>query len=96
MREEPESWFKGEPTFVIELVTRKRSLQHRQQYVRTYLAHRASGVVEVMIENEILLVYHPENVNPLVVRSRIDWPFIATLDQIFEEVRARRERINAG
>jgi len=33
-----------------------------------------------------LLVHHPENTNPLVVRSRMEWPFGVVLDKLFEEV----------
>lgn len=86
-KEKDSDWFTEKPTFLVEVVTRRRSLHGRQQGVNAYLAHGAGAVVEVMIADEILLVHHPENANPLVVRSRMEWPFVVVLDELFEEVR---------
>jgi Uma2 family endonuclease len=80
-------WFAEKPRFVVEVVTGDRSLHGRQQGVNAYLAHGAGAVVEVMIADEILLVHHPENTDPLVVRSRMEWPFVVALDELFEEAR---------
>ena len=80
-------WFAEKPRFVVEVVTAGRSLHGRQQGVNAYLAHGAGAVVEVMVADEILLVHHPENTHPLVVRSRMEWPFVVVLDQLFEEAR---------
>jgi Uma2 family endonuclease len=84
-----DGWFTQQPIFVVELVTRRRRWQGRQQAVNAYLAHGAGAVVEVIAADEILLIHHPENTSPLVVRSRIEWPFVLDLDKLFEDVRAR-------
>src|SRR4051812_4463472 len=81
--EEPDGWFKGRPRLVVEMVTRRRSLHERQQYVSTYLAYGAGVVVEVGIVDGLMLVHHPENSRPLVVRSHMEWPFVADADHIF-------------
>ena len=86
-KEKDNDWFTEKPRFVVEVVTRRRSWHGRQQGVNAYLAHGAGAVVEVMIADEILLVHHPENTDPLVVRSRMEWPFVVALDELFEEVR---------
>ena len=76
-------YFEGRPQFVVEVVSPSERKARRLGKIGLYLDAGAGAVVEIHYLKRMAVLYRNDEALPEVLKDTIDWPFRASLPDLF-------------